>query len=218
MDEDRQIKYIKVGMEFTSTVVKRILENLDGEEKEEQLNMMRTILTDYIKMENDYNTSKIILAKLKKGIELDTADINKDIEAEYQKQLKEETTASNLKPEDLRMDPRYLQLESIIAAGGSTVPVGLGDDDLVMTEDSEIFLDPWSRKPITGEPVTNRKCKHTYDNATVTKFLEKNIKAKKQLKCPVVGCGNNSIRMADLYTDPEVKRKVVRQNRIGAGK
>ena len=54
MDEDRQIKYIKVGMEFTSTVVKRILENLDGEEKEEQLNMMRTILTDYIKMENDY--------------------------------------------------------------------------------------------------------------------------------------------------------------------
>merc|ERR550519_1530751 len=59
-------------------------------------------------MENDYNTSKIILAKIKKGIELDTADINKDIESEYQKKLKEETTASNLTPEDLRMDPRFL--------------------------------------------------------------------------------------------------------------
>ena len=75
MDEDRQIKYIKVGMEFTSTVAKRIIENLEGEEKEEQLNMMRTILTDYITMENDYNTSKNILAKIKKGIELDTADL-----------------------------------------------------------------------------------------------------------------------------------------------
>ena len=116
-EEDRQIKYIKVGMEFTSTVTKRILENLEGEEKEEQLNTMRNILTDYIKMENEYNTSKNILAKLKKGIELETADINKDIEAEYHDKMKEELAAFNLKPDELRMDPRFLQLETLIGSG-----------------------------------------------------------------------------------------------------
>ena len=60
-DDDRQIKYIKVwfnflspgnenswtvsflqvGMDFTQMVTNRILENLEGEEKEEQLNQMR---------------------------------------------------------------------------------------------------------------------------------------------------------------------------------
>ena len=47
------------------------------------------------------------------------------------------------------------------------------------------------------------------------KFLEKHSKTKKALKCPIMGCGNNNITMADLYTDPEIKRKVARQNRGG---
>ena len=96
-----------------------------------------------------------------------------------------------------------------IVAGSNTAE----DDDLVMTEDSETFLDPWSRKPIVSEPVTNRKCKHTYEKSTVMKFLEKYTKSKKALKCPVVGCGNNSITKADLYTDSEIKKKIARQNR-----
>ena len=114
-DEDRQIKYIKVGMEFTNTVTKRILDNLEGDEMAEQLNTMRNILTDYIKMENEYNTSKTVLAKLKKGLEVENADINKDVEAEYRVRLQEELAGTNLKPEDLRNDPRFLQLEAIIS-------------------------------------------------------------------------------------------------------
>ena len=114
-DEDRQIKYIKVGMEFTNTVTKRILDNLEGEEKDNQLDIMRNILSDYIKMEIEYNTSRTVLAKLKKGLEVETADINKDVEAEYREKLKEELAGSNLRPEDLRSDPRFLQLEAIIS-------------------------------------------------------------------------------------------------------
>ena len=114
-DEDRQIKYIKVGMEFTNTVTKRILDNLDGEEKEEQLDIMRNILTDYIKMEKEYNTSKFVLAKLKKGLENENADINKDVEAEYRNRLQEEMAGTSMQAEDLRADPRFLQLEVIIS-------------------------------------------------------------------------------------------------------
>eukprot|EP00092_Neocalanus_flemingeri_P015864 GFUD01017174.1.p1 GENE.GFUD01017174.1~~GFUD01017174.1.p1 ORF type:complete len:213 (-),score=68.13 GFUD01017174.1:270-908(-) len=209
-DEDRQIKYIKVGMEFTNTVTKRILDNLEGQEREEQLDIMKNIQTDYIRMEHEYNTSKHVLAKLKKGLEVENADINKDVEAEYRERLKEELAGSRLQEDDLRSDPRYLQLEGIISGSQP-----LGDDDLVMTEESETFIDPWSRKPIAEEPVTNRKCKHTYEKATVMKFLEKHSKTRKALKCPIMGCGNNNITAADLYTDPEIKRKVARQNRGG---
>ena len=80
----------------------------------------------------------------------------------------------------------------------------------MMTDDTETFIDPWSRKPIASDPVTNRKCKHTYERETVTRFLEKYAKSKKPLKCPVVGCGNGSIVKSDLYTDPEIKKKVAR--------
>ena len=41
-DEDRQLKYINVGMEFTNKVTKKILENLDEDEQSEQLEIMKT--------------------------------------------------------------------------------------------------------------------------------------------------------------------------------
>ena len=82
-----------------------------------------------------------------------------------------------------------------------------------MTETTEKFIDPWSRKPIVSEPVTNKKCRHTYEKSTVMKFLETYSKKKKNLKCPVMGCGNDNIIKSDLYTDPEIKRKVAQQSR-----
>ena len=117
-DEDKQIKYINVGMELTRKVTKKILENLDGDERDEQLEVMKNIMGDYIKMENEYNISKKVLAKLKKGIEAENCDMNKDVEAEYRTNLGEELTKSN-SPEQLQQlvhtDPRYAQLESIIS-------------------------------------------------------------------------------------------------------
>ena len=89
-DDDRQIKYIKVGMEFTQTVTNRILENLDGAEKEEHLQSMRRVMMDYVKMESEYNCSKDVLAKLKKGLEAENADMNRDVEKEYRERLKEQ--------------------------------------------------------------------------------------------------------------------------------
>ena len=61
----------------------------------------------------------------------------------------------------------------------------------MVTDDTETFIDPWTRKPIVDDPITNRwqrsltldtpdtntylfrKCGHTYEKATVMRFLEK---------------------------------------------
>ena len=114
-DEDRQIKYINVGMEFTSKVTRKILDNLEGEERDEQLDLMRSIMTDYIKMENEYNMSKKVLAKLKKGLEAENADMNKDVEAEYRAKLQEEMERNGTDEDDLKTDSRYQQLEAVIS-------------------------------------------------------------------------------------------------------
>lgn len=81
-----------------------------------------------------------------------------------------------------------------------------------MTNDVVTYTDPWSRRLITEESVTNRNCKHTYDKATVMKFLDKANKDKKTLECPNVGCNQkNPITKDCLYTDLEIQRKVARQ-------
>ena len=43
-DDERQKKYIKVGMEYVTKVSKKILENLEGEEQEAGLENMRKIM------------------------------------------------------------------------------------------------------------------------------------------------------------------------------
>ncbi len=53
----------KVGMDFTNTVTQRIMENLEGEERDEHLNNMRSIMVDYLKMEHEYNTARKVIAR-----------------------------------------------------------------------------------------------------------------------------------------------------------
>ena len=209
-DEDRQLKYINVGMEFTNKVTKKILENLDEDEQSEQLEIMKTVMKDYIKMEHEYNVSKKVLSKLKKGLEVENADMDRDIDADYRSELVKEMENDTLTEERLNSDQRLKQLENIILGSGGH---NTTDDDLIMTESTQTFIDPWTRKPITDDPVTNRKCGHTYERATVMKFLEKYSKVKKKLKCPIVGCTNDNITKSDLYTDQKIKRIIQAQNR-----
>ena len=209
-DEDRQLKYINVGMEFTNKVTKKILENLDEDEQSEQLEIMKTVMKDYIKMEHEYNVSKKVLSKLKKGLEVENADMDRDIDADYRSELVKEMENDKLTEERLNSDQRLKQLENIILGSGGH---NTTDDDLIMTESTQTFIDPWTRKPITDDPVTNRKCGHTYERATVMKFLEKYSKVKKKLKCPIVGCTNDNITKSDLYTDQKIKRMIQAQNR-----
>merc|ERR1740128_431222 len=88
-------------------VCDKIQKNVCSYKPQEQLEIMRNIMTDYIKMENEYNTSKKVLAKLKKGLEAENADMNKDVEAEYRAKLQEEMENSGATEEDHQGDPRY---------------------------------------------------------------------------------------------------------------
>ena len=81
----------------------------------------------------------------------------------------------------------------------------------MVTEETQEFKDPWTRKLIE-DPVTNKVCGHTYERATVERFLERNAKSRKQTKCPVVGCTNNNITKSQLFTDPNIKRQIMKQN------
>ena len=127
-DEDRQLKYINVGMEFTNKVAAKLLETLDDDDKDEQMDVMRTIMKDYIKMEHEYNVSKQVLAKLKKGLEVENADMDRDIDADYRTNLKTELESNLLSEEKISSDHRLRNLESIASGSGSTNEAS-GDDE-----------------------------------------------------------------------------------------
>ena len=113
-DDDRQLKYINVGMEFTNKVTNRILQNLDEDEQEEQLALMREVMKDYIKMEHQYNVSKTVLGKLKKGLEVEAANADRDIDEDYKSHLASELEKNPVTEYGVTQDKRYRQLESII--------------------------------------------------------------------------------------------------------
>ena len=53
------------------------------------------------RMENEYKMGKKVLGLLKKGLELENADMNRDVEAEYRAKLGEERGRSGLTDLDL---------------------------------------------------------------------------------------------------------------------
>ena len=114
-DDDRQLKYINVGMEFTNKVTKKILENLDEDEQAEQLEIMREVMKEYIKMEHEYNISKTVIGKLKKGLEVEAADMDRDIDEDYRSHLATELEKNPVTEYGVTHDQRYRQLESIIS-------------------------------------------------------------------------------------------------------
>ena len=114
-DDDRQLKYINVGMEFTNKVTKKILENLDEDEQAEQLEIMREVMKEYIKMEHEYNISKTVIGKLKKGLEVEAADMDRDIDEDYKSHLATELEKNPVTDYGVTHDQRYRQLESIIS-------------------------------------------------------------------------------------------------------
>lgn len=202
VDQDRQIKYINVGMEFTSKVYTKILENLEGEERQRELANMKKIMKDYIKLEHEHTVSKDVIEKIHRGLELESAAMDRDIETDYKNLLSSELK-EGLDDGQVEADPRYRKL---IKGGANS-----GDQDLLVVDENQTYIDPWLRKPISKEPVTNRVCGHTYDRDMVLKQLKMSARSQKALKCPVVGCQNNDVKQADLYMDEIIKRKIMKQ-------
>ena len=196
MNQDRHLKYLKTGMELVTDVSKIVLDVIDDEEeKKDLLDQLKGTMSDYIKEEIDYNTKVRALQATSADISSRNDENNNDVQSIYEKKLK--LISNELKLNDYRKDLRFLRLENVSVGYKAT------RDDLesIINDESEnnsVMIDPWTRKPITGDAVKNRRCGHVYDNGTVNRHLEKLEKSGKKLKCPVSACQNENIRLSDL--------------------
>lgn len=197
----RQDKYIETGMNFVTTVTRRILENLEGQEREQELEKMRETMEQYIVMKIHYHAGRDVLERIKKGLDIEHASVERDVEAEYKEGLAAELEKrqNELNKSSLLRHPDYIKLEQIIK--GSS-----GDGDLVAGEQTETFIDPWSKKSIEN-PVRNSRCGHVYEQTVAAKMCSKS----KRLKCPMVGCTNDNMRMEHLVAAPDVLTKIQKQ-------
>ncbi|KAH8330622.1 hypothetical protein KR067_005859, partial [Drosophila pandora] len=83
------------------------------------------------------------------------------------------------------------------------------DDDIQIQGNSDVFsiYDPWS-KAVMMNPVRNMKCSHVYDRQSVLKIIKENI----GIRCPVLGCGNESYLHPNiLVEDEETRQRVLRK-------
>ena len=86
-------KYLKVGLEFTTSVTKVVLETFkDEKERSDQLEMLREMMTKYIKLEHDYNISKAVLDNLAQSTDVPY----EGFEARYERNLSQELSKFNL--------------------------------------------------------------------------------------------------------------------------
>jgi len=205
--EDRQLKYIKTGIELVKETVKSVLEHMEGEERDKYLESQKDQVLSYLKLELEYTTGKDILKNLQKHLETKEGTMDTDMVAQYKKRYDEEIElkSEKLEPENLKKSPKFLEIEQIITnkLGG-----GLDDDeDLVCAEEETQYIDPWSKKRIET-PVRNKSCKHIYDKSTAMKMISR---SKGKVKCPVVGCGNNNLKSQDLEVDQKIMKIIQSQ-------
>ena len=81
--EDRQLKYIKTGIELVKETVKSVLEHMEGEERDTYLNGQKEQVLSYLKLELEYTTGKEILKNLQKHLETKEGTMDTDMVAEY---------------------------------------------------------------------------------------------------------------------------------------
>merc|ERR1711872_694524 len=185
LENNRQLKYIKTGADFTITCIKTVLDHL----------------------EEEYNTGISIIKRLQEKIDQiedkEEGTMNSNMEDIYKEEFEKEMTEKNkIFEQTMRRHPRYMEMEQIIA--GKTGQVA--EEDMVVSEVMS-YVDPWSKKPIET-PVKNKVCSHLYDKATANKMCSR---SKGKLKCPVIGCTNNNVQSSDLEEDHQVKQIIQSQ-------
>ncbi|KAL7536999.1 hypothetical protein ACHAXR_007532 [Thalassiosira sp. AJA248-18] len=121
-----------------------------------------------------------------------------------------ENNQSRVAPEDHYMSTEIREAlgEKIQKKRSRASRGGDDDDDLEIVqnrvEDARSF-----KCPITGmffeNPVKNKVCHHTYDRAGLDQLLRAN-----KHTCPVPGCANKAVTLAQVEEDVEMKLKVKR--------
>jgi len=209
--EDRQLKYIKTGIDFVFTAIRAILDHADGEDKAALLEEQKALIVDYIKMELEYNIGRDVLKKLQDHLEVKEGTVDTDMEKMFQDQY-EEALQENAKDFDItsiKKHPRYREMEQKIKKDGGGVDANNDDDDEegIVCSETNVYVDPWSKKNIEI-PVKNQLCGHIYEKATALKMCSR---AKGKVKCPVVGCANNGFKASDLKEDQQIKEIIQSQ-------
>jgi len=88
------------------------------------------------------------------------------------------------------------------------------NDDELMTLDTEsdrIPIDPISKKEIEN-PVKNKTCGHIYDGEQLRLLLETKGPNGK-IRCPLVGCNNRSVTLADVVVDHKTRALIQKLKR-----
>jgi E3 SUMO-protein ligase NSE2 len=91
------------------------------------------------------------------------------------------------------------------------------DDDLEVLPPTQEGAQASLKCPISTQllehPVRSTVCKHVYSKEHIQQMIQYNTSKRKACKCPVPGCANGNVTMAQLQEDREVEYKVRRERK-----
>lgn len=173
-----------------------VINQLEGEERNAQLQELKTVMLEYCDLDNNWKLEKKIVSEVEKSL-AEECNINK-IDEMY----------ANLRRNKIDADPCkhewYLTLEKKIK---QWMLAADPDCDIVTAGSTQSLVDPFTKRQMT-DPVKNNQCGHSYERVTILAVLQK----KKQIRCPVVGCAYQGLFNANnLEDDRELLRQLRRQ-------
>lgn len=129
-------------------------------------------------------------------------------------QLKENVTLMNNQESTMQQidaNRRLVNIESTIRELEEGPANGEEDEDFaeINTQLDKVPIDPFTQKEIEM-PVVNRFCKHVYDKASITNYINQRAQTGRSGKCPTIGCQNRNVTFNDLIEDKELKEKIDR--------
>ncbi|CAK1552478.1 unnamed protein product [Leptosia nina] len=187
-DMRAQLKQLSAALGHVDNVFKY----LDSERSTEH-EKLKLIVKDYCFMEaqQDVALQALDIAKAK----VDTTNVDK-LDDVFDANL------DNMAGQRLNTDihPYMTEFNNRIQRGLQSARNNLDDSDIAITESQTTYNDPFTKKAIT-DPVRNSLCGHIYEREVIMNIIQ-----KKNMKCPVAGCGNREPILQDhLISDDELR-------------
>ena len=195
-------RQVEAGVSLTFLVAKRVMQELEGEDKDNAVEKLKKTMEGYIEEEENFKIGGKVLMEMRKRLGKVSGGDWPNVEKEYKELVDREKRKFVVEEHSW-----WKKLTEVLNKEYGTLEDndGSDDDELEMTQVERNTLCPVSRREMV-KPVKNILCGHVYDMNSIESLLKQNP----MNRCPLVGCPNKTALLrSNLREDKETKRAII---------
>lgn len=205
---NENIRMANEGIEMTLRTLKTVISSEPSKEDlEGYVDSLRNDMESFIQETVRLQQNRSLLQEFKRTLaKQEVSSWPEDIVGEFKKTEKKNDGKVSRK-ENVKAHQGMKDFEKLVA-GYCKEQTDFDDDDMEVTSDIQTIC-PITRKEMR-RPVKNLACGHVYDRDGIEGLMSQSA----AMRCPVVGCGNESIvRPNNLSDDKETRRAIAKMRK-----